>query len=106
MDCKQAENLVSAYINRDMGLHELKEFIDHVKNCSSCYDELQTYFTVYFAMEHLENGESNPSYNMNNVLLEDIKNRERYVRRKSVQHALLAAVCVFGALLALVLLLM
>ncbi len=106
MDCKRAENLVSAYINRDMSLNELKEFIDHVKNCSSCYDELQTYFTVYFAMEHLENGESNPSYNMNNVLLEDIKNRERYVKRESIRRALLASVCVFVTLLALFLLLM
>ncbi len=97
---------MSAYINKDMSLNELKEFIDHVKNCSSCYDELQTYFTVYFAMEHLENGESNPSYNMNNVLLEDIKHRERYVRRERIRRALLAAVCAFVVLLALFLLLM
>ncbi|MCI9545122.1 MAG: zf-HC2 domain-containing protein [Lachnospiraceae bacterium] len=90
MDCKRAENLVSAYINKDMSLNELKEFIAHVKKCSSCYDELQTYYTVYFAMEHLENGESNPSYNMNNVLLEDLKHRERYVRRVKIQRMVLA----------------
>lgn len=106
MDCKRAENLVSAYIKKDMSLNELKEFINHVKSCPSCYDELQTYYMVYFAMEHLENGESNSSYNLNNVLLEDLKHRERYVRRERIRRVFLAAVCAFAILLAVFLFLM
>ncbi len=104
MDCKKAENLVSAYINKTMGLKELQEFIIHVKSCSSCYDELQTYYMVYFAMEHLENGESNPSYNMNTVLLEDIRHREKYIKQERLKQGVW--VLIAGLLLLLVLLLL
>lgn len=89
MDCKEAENLVTAYINKSMDLHELREFLAHVKSCSSCYDELQTYYMVYFAMEHLENGDSDRSYNMNTVLLEDLEHRERYVKREMAKRWIL-----------------
>ena len=99
MDCKRAENLVSSYINKTMNLHDLREFLAHVKSCSSCYDELQTYYTVYFAMEHLENGESNPSYNMNTVLSEDLRHREWYVKREMAKRLLLAIGCILLILL-------
>ena len=48
---------------------------------------------VYFAMEHLENGESNPSYNMNTVLSEDLKHREWYVKREMAKRLLLVIGC-------------
>ena len=105
MDCKKAENLVSAYINKTMGLDELQEFIAHVKSCSSCYDELQTYYMVYFAMEHLENGESNPSYNMNTVLLEDIKHREHYIRQERFKQGVWVVIIILLILLVPLLLL-
>lgn len=101
MDCKKAENLVSAYINKNMSLHDLRGFLAHIKSCASCYDELQTYYMVYFAMEHLENGESNPSYNMNTVLLEDLKHRERYVKREMAKRCILAAGCILSILFVL-----
>lgn len=99
MDCKKAENLVSAYINKNMSLHDLREFLAHIKSCSFCYDELQTYYMVYFAMEHLENGDSDCSYNMNTVLLEDLKHRERYVRREMIKRWILVIGCILLVLL-------
>ena len=47
MDCRTAEGMVSSYIKHDLPLNELEEFLDHVQNCSSCYDELETYFIVH-----------------------------------------------------------
>ena len=47
MDCQTAEGMVSRYIKHDLPLNELEEFLDHVQNCSSCYDELETYFIVH-----------------------------------------------------------
>ena len=41
MDCQTAEGMVSRYIKHDLPLNELEEFLDHVQNCSSCYDELE-----------------------------------------------------------------
>lgn len=110
MDCKRAEHLVTDYINGNIGLHDLEDFIAHIKCCSSCYDELQTYFIVYFAMEHLENEENkenkenNPSFNMNTVLVEDLKQKERYVKREKFKRFFLLATCILLFLVVLFLL--
>ncbi len=104
MDCKKAENLVTDYINGSIGLHDLEDFIAHVKCCSSCYDELQTYFTVYFAMEHLENEDNNPPFNMNTVLVEDLKKKERYVKGEKYKRYFLLAISILMFLVVLFLL--
>ena len=33
---------------------ELENFLEHVENCPSCYDELETYFIVHAAMQQLD----------------------------------------------------
>lgn len=82
MDCRTVESLVNAYINRTMTVDELEEFIHHVRECSSCYDELETYYTVYFAVRHLDSDKCNETMNMHKMLEEDLRNRERFVRRR------------------------
>ena len=47
MDCRTAEGMVSSYIEHKLPVNELEEFLDHVESCSSCYDELETYFIVH-----------------------------------------------------------
>ena len=54
MDCRTAEGMVSSYIKHDLPLNELEEFLDHVQNCSSCYDELETYFIVHEVTQQLD----------------------------------------------------
>lgn len=103
MDCKHAENLVLDYINGTMGRKELGEFLAHVKCCSSCYEELQTYFTVYFAMEHLDNMEDDASFNINMLLLEDLRQKERYVKRENLKRFLFPAICILFVLFVLLL---
>lgn len=104
MDCKKAESLVTDYINGKMELKELEDFIAHVKVCSSCYDELQTYYTVYFAMEHFENGENTPSFNMNQVLVEDLKQQEHYIKYEKLKRFILLSTCILLFLIILFLL--
>ena len=58
MDCRTAEGMVSSYIKHDLPLNELEEFLDHVQNCSSCYDELETYFIVHEVTQQLDDDSS------------------------------------------------
>ena len=58
MDCQTAEGMVSRYIKHDLPLNELEEFLDHVQNCSSCYDELETYFIVHEVTHQLDDDSS------------------------------------------------
>ena len=73
MDCRTAESLVNAYINRTLPLDQLEEFINHVRSCSSCYEELETYYIVHFAIQHLEdeNKENNVTLDMYKMLKQD-----------------------------------
>ena len=97
MDCRTAESLVNAYINRTLPLDQLEEFIDHVRSCSSCYEELETYYIVHFAIQHLEdeNEENNVTLDMYKMLKQDLHNRELYVHRKKIQKVLRLLLLVF-----------
>ena len=39
MNCQTAESMVNRYIEHDLSVDELEDFLEHVENCPSCYDE-------------------------------------------------------------------
>ena len=41
MNCQTAESMVNRYIEHDLSVDELENFLEHVENCPSCYDELE-----------------------------------------------------------------
>ena len=53
MDCREAGKLVNAYIDGSISDAELEQFIAHVRSCQSCMEELETYFTVDYALQAL-----------------------------------------------------
>ena len=81
MECERAEKLIQAYVRDRMPEKEMEEFIAHVRNCPACYDELETYFIINHAARYLDNDET-ASYNLKGLLEEDLKEKERSVRRK------------------------
>ena len=62
IDCLTAEGMVSKYIRHTLSTDELEEFLDHVESCSSCYDELETHFIVYEALQQLDEKEDGTGY--------------------------------------------
>ena len=48
MKCRVAEGMVNRYINHTLTIDELEEFLEHISTCSSCYDELETYFCLLY----------------------------------------------------------
>lgn len=80
MDCREAEKMVQLYIENKIPPKKLEEFIEHISHCPSCYDELETYYTIYFAMKYLDE-DRHSSYNIKEMLDEDLKKRIQYVKR-------------------------
>ncbi len=95
MDCRTAESLVNAYINRTMSVDQLEDFIRHVRSCPSCYEELETYYIVHFAIRHLddEDGE-NMTFDMHKMMEQDLHNREHFVHRQKIRRILHALILV------------
>ena len=84
MDCQTAEGMVSSYIEHKLPVNELEEFLDHVQNCSSCYDELETYFIVHEAMQQLDDNDSGSVMDFKSLLEQDIRKSRRYIRKKKL----------------------
>lgn len=80
MECKEAEKLVQDYIADRIPPKKLGEFIEHVNHCPSCYDELETYYTIYFAMKYLDE-DRHTSYNMKDMLSVELKRKAQYAKR-------------------------
>ena len=107
MDCRTAESLVMKYIRHTLTLDELEEFLSHVQNCPACYEELETYFTVSTAMQHLDGGideRFESSMDMHKLLEQDLKRSENYVhhcrlRRRLMTFLLSLAVCALFAVI-------
>ena len=78
MNCRTAEGMVNGYINHELSLKELEEFLDHIQTCSSCYDELETYFIVHEAMQQLDDNDSGSVMDFKRLLEQDIRKSRRF----------------------------
>ena len=100
MNCRIAEGMVNKYINHTLSVNDLEEFLEHIENCSSCYDELATYFIVHKAMEQLDEKQEDSVLDFRELLEEDIRKSRRYIRKKKFHRAVAAvAVCALIAVL-------
>ena len=71
IDCRQAETLVARYIKHTLSTDELEEFLDHIEHCSSCYDELETYFIVHEVTQQLDDDSSDSVLDFKKLLEQD-----------------------------------
>ena len=102
--CEEALTKIEAYIDHTLSGRELEEFLEHVKSCRECYDELETYYIISVGMRYLEE-ENLESYNIPKMLQEDLHTRERQVRRRNIfrKTAVFLGVLFFIVLLVLML---
>ena len=85
MTCKEAEQTVMPYINDGLTDKELSAFLDHIYECTSCYEELEIYYTLYAGLSQLD-GE-NEEQDMHNLLQEALHMSEMRVRRRRAFNA-------------------
>lgn len=101
MDCRTAEGMVNSYIEHKLPVDELEDFLDHIQECSSCYDELETYFIVHEVMQQLDDNSRDSVLDFKDLMEQDIQSSRRYIRRKKWGWALIGSgICVVIAALA------
>lgn len=88
MDCSAAEGMVTRYINHTLSIDELEDFLEHVESCSSCYDELETYFIVHEAMLQLNEDEEDAALDLRYLLEQDIRKSRHYIYKKRAGRAI------------------
>lgn len=99
MNCREAESLIQLYIDDKLPPKKLEAFISHVRKCPSCYEELETYFIIHYAVKYLDEDRQD-SYNMTALLSENLNEKERHVRNHSrLQMAAVYVAILFGIIL-------
>ena len=81
MKCSDVEKMVQSYIHETLSPKELEAFISHVKKCPSCYEELEIHFIIQQAVRYL-NEDRHDNFDMKALLAEDLRKKERQVRRR------------------------
>lgn len=84
MDCRTAESMVSGYIQKELNDKELDAFLKHIENCSSCYDELETYYIVYAATKQLDENQEDSIYDFKGMLQEDIRKTKVKIQENKI----------------------
>lgn len=97
MDCRTAESMVTHFIDHSLSVNELEEFLDHIEHCSSCYDELETYFIVHEAMQQLDEKEDGTVLDFKKLLEQEIRRSRRYIHQKRGMYFVTGLLCVCTA---------
>jgi hypothetical protein len=54
MTCFEAQEMILRYLNDDLNDKELEEFLKHISQCETCYEELEIYFTLLTGLKQLD----------------------------------------------------
>lgn len=75
MTCKETRKLIIPFIHDELSMEDTRDFLEHVKNCKGCMDELEIYYIVE-GLDKVDVG--NINYNLTASLKGHI--REAYQR--------------------------
>ncbi|MBR0381523.1 MAG: zf-HC2 domain-containing protein [Eubacterium sp.] len=74
MDCRKTQSLMQAFIDYRLDDDETVDFIDHIRACPKCSEELEIYYTMLNGLRQLENG-SVLTADFTSELAEDMRDR-------------------------------
>ena len=57
MNCQKAQSMVLNFINNKLDKEETKEFIEHIRGCKDCWEELEIYYVMLIGLKQLDEGE-------------------------------------------------
>ncbi|MCR5602417.1 MAG: zf-HC2 domain-containing protein [Lachnospiraceae bacterium] len=76
MKCRDMERYITLFINDKLSGMRMKQFIEHIEECSVCFDEMETNYLLKEALLRLE---KEGSYDLHGDLMEKLKNTKRCV---------------------------
>jgi anti-sigma factor RsiW len=56
MDCKAAVRMITPYIQGELSDSETEEFLEHIRHCSKCRNELETNYIIMEGLRLLDSG--------------------------------------------------
>ena len=76
LDCVEAQKRIQPYLQRSLEDHECAQFLEHVRHCPVCREELETAYLVEHALQFLDE-DGRDSFDVKHFVDEDIASAER-----------------------------
>lgn len=80
LTCVMAQAMIMEYINDKLSIQELEKFLYHIKNCSTCREELGVYYIILTGMKKLDDDED-LSMDFKEELERELKRSEDKINR-------------------------
>ena len=81
MNCQEVQSNIMNYINHHLNHEQTKAFIEHIRTCPDCRDELEINYIVMIGLQQLDEGEI-LSVDFRKKLKEDIDRRYEEARKE------------------------
>ncbi len=79
MQCKEALSLITPFIEKEIPEERLKFFLEHIRNCKECREELEIYYTIHMYIESSDRDWFS-TYNFKGEFEKELKEAMAYVR--------------------------
>lgn len=99
MDCKETQRCIRLFLNGELDRRTEQKFVEHIRSCQECREELTIEYLFNVAIERLENAEV---FDVERELEEKLN---RAVNRKKVHGQLKAGFFVVASMVMCILLL-
>ena len=102
--CREIIGMIPDYLEGRLSGRQLEHFLDHIRQCPDCYEELETNYMVKKTVRYLDEGNAGAdSFDFVPMLEKDMDDQEENIRRKKTIHSLQLVILSFTLLLLLLL---
>ncbi len=84
MECQEAQAMIVPFIEGRLDDEQTERFIEHVEQCSDCYDELEVYYIVMVGVKQLDE-ENDPIVDFNGDLKKYIAYKKEELNKKHMR---------------------
>lgn len=79
MECVEIQHKIAAFLKNELDERDTEDFVEHIRRCDSCMEELAIQYLVTEGMRRLEDGST---FDLNRELKEKLEYTLRRIRRK------------------------
>lgn len=102
MTCLEAQNLITPFINDQLDIPTLEDFINHINHCDDCREELEVYYTLLTGMKQLDD-DKNLSGDFHVDFVNKLRKAEERIKRKKIHNirkrvSLLVTIVIIGVI--------
>ena len=85
MKCKEVQSKYIPFIDDQLSIHELEEFLKHLRSCKNCREEYDIYYTMIMGMRYLESDSSKTKFTIDSE--QKLKSAEDYLIKYRILYA-------------------